>query len=55
MAKTRNLMALENTSTHCKGVYYNLPETEAKEGIEKGLFIDMATKKPEPQKEIEKP
>jgi len=30
--------AIQMTSTHCKGMVYDLPETEALKGIDAGLF-----------------
>jgi hypothetical protein len=36
--KTIDCLAIEMTSTHCKGVIYSLTEAEAKAGIEAKLF-----------------
>lgn len=36
--KTIDCLAIEMTSTHCKGVIYALSEAEAKAGIDAKLF-----------------
>lgn len=36
--KTKSLMAIKNTSTHCKGVFYDIEENKIAELVEKGLF-----------------
>lgn len=41
MAKTKKLMALKNTANHCKGVFYELLESEAAELVKAGLFLDL--------------
>jgi hypothetical protein len=33
------VLAIKMTSTHCKGMVYDLPEDEAMKGIEAGLFF----------------
>lgn len=34
------VLAIKNTSTHCKGVHYELPEDEALKGISEHLFVN---------------
>ena len=35
------VLAIKNTKTHCKGVEYDLPETEATKGISEHLFVNV--------------
>lgn len=35
------VLAIKNTSTHCKGVVYDLPEDEALKGISERLFVNI--------------
>lgn len=52
------VLAIEMTSTHCKGVEYELTEDDAVQGIKDGLFVNatlnalMNVDAPKPEEQI---